>query len=305
MMLRIVVFVMMSLGLFGFGTVAWISLQPPAPAEASVPVVQKVAILVASRDLHAGALVKPDDITTRQVNKDDVPDGASTDTTANRQMLTGSMVRRRVVGGDGLMMRDLLRPGDHGFLAAVLGTGMRAVTIGVDAITGTAGLIWPGDRVDVLLTHNIDDPSRPVGRRLAAETVLANVRVIAIDQQLVQGAAPGSADAKPATTVTLEVAGTQSERVSVANRLGRLSLVVRAARQLEEPAADPAPQQAQRDAPAADPAAPAAPSTPAAPSITYADAVSPALTGDVAAKNITRTVRIFRGTSDGQEYKFQ
>ncbi len=299
MMLRIVVFVMMSLGLFGFGAVAWISLQPPAQAEAREPVIQKVAYLVATRDLHAGALVKPDDITTRQVAKDDVPEGASLDTTANRMILTGSMVRRRVPGGDGLMMRDLLRPGDHGFLAAVLGTGMRAVTIGVDAITGTAGLIWPGDRVDVLLTHNIDDPTRPVGRRLAAETVLANVRVIAIDQQLVQGAAPGSADAKPAATVTLEVAGTQSERVSVASRLGRLSLVVRAARQSDE-TAEPA-QQAQRDTPAP---APAEPSAPALPSITYADAVSPALSNDAPTKSAPRLVRVFRGISDGQEYKF-
>jgi len=299
MMLRIVVFVMMSLGLFGFGTVAWLSMQPPAKAD--TPVVQQASILVAARDLHAGALVKPDDITIRQMAQDKVPEGVSLDTPANRQMLTGSMVRRRVTGGDMMMMRDLLRPGDHGFLAAVLNTGMRAVTIGVDAITGTAGLIWPGDRVDVVLTHQIDDPARPVGRRLAAETVLSNVRVIAIDQQLVQGAAPGAADAKPAATVTLEVTGPQSEQVSVAYRLGRLSLAVRAARLAEDGAEI---VEAKRDDGTPGDPATIQPPPPPLPGITWAGDVSPALRTDAVVKNVPRVVRIYRGGTEGQEYKF-
>lgn len=297
MFLRIVVFVMMSLGLFGFGTVAWLSMQPPALAETRDAVVVQASVLVAARDLHAGALVKPDDITTIQVPRDKVADGASLDTPANRQQLAGSMVRRRVPGGDSLMMRDLLRPGDHGFLAAVLNKGMRAVTIGVDAITGTAGLIWPGDRVDVVLTHQIDDPARPVGRRLAAETVLSNVRVIAIDQQLVQGAAPGAADAKPAATVTLEVTGPQSEQVSVAYRLGRLSLAVRAARLTDD--GGPVVQVQREDGSPAEPAV-----VPAQTGITWAGDVSPALRSDAVVKNVPRVVRIYRGGTDGQEYKF-
>src|SRR5262249_14436155 len=123
---------------------------------------------------------------------------------------------------------EVMRPGDHGFLAAVLGAGMRAVTVGVDAITGSAGLIWPGDRVDLILTQNIQDTTLPVGRRVAAETVLSDVRVIAIDQQLVQGA-EASSSATQGRTVTLEVTQDQASRVSVAVRLGRLSLAVRSA----------------------------------------------------------------------------
>ena len=87
-----------------------------------------------------------------------------------------------------------MRPGDHGFLAAVLKQGMRAVTVGVDAVSGTAGLIWPGDRVDVILTQSMDDPKLPPGRRVAAETVLQDARVIAIDQVLVQGGVPDAPD---------------------------------------------------------------------------------------------------------------
>ena len=100
----------------------------------------------------------------------------------------GAMVRRSLSAGDPLRSGDVMRPGDHGFLSAVLEPGMRAVTVGVDAITGAAGLIWPGDRVDLILTQTIQEASMPMGHRVAAETVLSNVRVIAIDQQLVQGA---------------------------------------------------------------------------------------------------------------------
>lgn len=294
MMLRITVFVMMSLGLLGFGTVAWISMMPPAQEAAdAAPVVAMDTILVAARDLQAGSLVKPDDIGTVQVPHDKFPEGAAIDNSNNRHQLAGAMVRRRVPTGDLLLSRDLLRPGDHGFLAAVLSSGMRAVTIGVDAITGSAGLIWPGDRIDVLLTHQLDDPSRPVGRRIAAETVLSNVRVIAIDQQLVQGAAPGSSEAKPAATVTLEVTGLQSERISVASRLGRLSLVVRAAKSIEEFGADIR----------ADPQVASA-AGPARSGITWAGDVSPALTTDTVIKNLPSVVRVYRGNGDGQEYKF-
>jgi pilus assembly protein CpaB len=280
MLLRITVFVMMSLGLLGFGAVVWMSMQPP-PAEASNahPVAVTQAILVASRDLQAGTLLKPDDIGTAQVPHDKVPDSASADTPATRQELIGSMVRRRLTASEALLPNDLLRPGDHGFLAAVLGAGMRAVTIGVDAITGTAGLIWPGDHVDVMLTSQIDEAGRSMGRRIAAETVLSDVRVIAIDQQLVQGATPGSAQAKPAGTVTLEVTSQQSERVSVATRLGRLSLVVRAARPAE--AAD------------------------TSPGITWAADVSPAMSADAVPKAPPSTVKVYRGSGgDGQEYHF-
>jgi pilus assembly protein CpaB len=285
MVLRVTVFIMMALGLLGFGTVAWISMQPP-PAEASAaptePVNLKETILVAGRDLSAGALLKPDDIGTAEVPKDKLPENASLDTPDARRTLTGSMVRRRFSAGEVLTARDLLRPGDHGFLAAVLGPGMRAVTIGVDAITGTAGLIWPGDHVDVLLTHQMDDPNRPVARRIAAETVLVDVRVIAIDQQLVQGAAPGTAENKPATTVTLEVTSPESERVSVASRLGKLSLVVRSARTPDD---DGTPK--------------------TQPSITWAGDVSPALSNDQpAAPPVSVVVKVFRGGADGQEYKF-
>lgn len=113
--------------------------------------------------------------------------------------------------------------------AAVLKPNARAITVGVDAVTGTAGLIWPGDRVDLLLTQTLDDRVAVLSRRVVGETVLNDVRVIAVDQQLTQGAAGANAspDGRVARTVTLEVTPEEAERVAVAAQLGRLSLTIR------------------------------------------------------------------------------
>ena len=150
------------------------------------------------------------------------------DTEEERRALYGAMVRRSMVAGDVIHLADALRPGDHGFLAAVLKGDTRAVTVGVDATSGTAGLIWPGDRVDLILTQTIADPTLPIGRRIVAETVVSDARVIAIDQRMVEGAA-NSGPNPEARTVTLEVNKADAQAVQVAVRLGRLSLSVRPA----------------------------------------------------------------------------
>ena len=116
---------------------------------------------------------------------------------------------------------------------------MRAVSIAVDAVTGVSGLIWPGDHVDVLLTQHMNVAGAPLAESVFSETVLRNVRVIAIDQKIVQGAtgnaatAAASAGAQVYRTVTLEVSPPQAEKIAVAERLGALSLAMRPAS--EEP----------------------------------------------------------------------
>lgn len=245
MVLRIILFAMMALGLGGFGIIAWVSTRPPAavavpsaptaetvPAQAAAPEPPrppaKVTVLVAARPVRAGSLLKPEEITAHELDQAEAPADASPDTQSSRQALVGAMIRRPLATGEPLLPADLMRPGDRGFLAAVLGGGMRAVTIGVDAVSGAAGLIWPGDRVDVIMTQAQDDPSIPLGRRISAQIVQRNARVIAIDQQLVQGTVPGGADGSTARTVTIEVAGDQAQRVQLAARIGKLSLSVRA-----------------------------------------------------------------------------
>lgn len=226
MILRFAVFALTALGLLGFGLVVFIAARTP-PASAGQP--QVVSVLVAATPLRPGTLLHPTDIAAKKIARADLPRGAALDTAQARRDMAGAMVRRGLAQGDVLRDQDVMRPGDHGFLAAVLRPGMRAVTVGVDAVSGTAGLIWPGDHVDLILTEAINDSALPPARRIAALPVLTNVRVIAIDQDLVQGATPGAPAAHPARTVTLEVSAEQATRVQVAARLGHLSLAVRSA----------------------------------------------------------------------------
>lgn len=280
MVLRVVFFALMALGLVGFGTVAWISSRPQvAEAAGTVALSQQVAVIAAARPIHAGTLLRPEDIVAKEVLRKDTGPDTTLDTPEARRALSGAMVRRGFGPGELLRPTDVMHPGDHGFLAAVLMPGMRALTVGVDAITGTAGLIWPGDRVDLILTLAIPDNAAPPGHRVAAETALTDVRVIAIDQQLVQGASPGSSD-QPARTVTLEVDHDQAERVSVATRLGRLSLAVRSA--------DTTHQQTD---------------TRGAAKTIWASDVSDALSHD-AAPTADRSIRVFSGAADSKEFHF-
>jgi pilus assembly protein CpaB len=280
MSLRTALMAAIVLGFGGLGLVAWIGLQLPGKAAVAVqsaPVpTAKAQVLVAAHPLRAGSLLKFDDLQPREMLASAVPAGGRVDTPQDRADLIGSMVRRSLQPQETLLPADLLRPGDHGFLAAVLRPGMRATTVGVDAVSGTAGLIWPGDHVDVILTEVTDDATLPAARRASAETVLGDVRVIAIDQQLMQGAAGAPTDQTTARTVTLEVTEAQAERVALAARLGHLSLIVRAA-----------------DAP------PDAPGD--RPTTTWGGDVSPALNQGRTAGWV---MRIYQGTADGKEQRF-
>ena len=228
MLARVALFLLMAVGLGGFGVVAWVNLHPespPRPIEAAAPN-DKVPLLVAARPLRAGTLLKPEDLAVEQRAATDVPAGARIDTEAARSELLGALIRRNLAKGEALLSTDALNPGDRGFLAAVLGSGMRAVTVGVDAVSGLSGLVWPGDRIDLILTQSQDGNDVPLSRRVSGETVLHDVRVLAIDRQLIQGATSESPESQAVRTVTLEVTPADAERVVVAAKLGHLSLSV-------------------------------------------------------------------------------
>jgi pilus assembly protein CpaB len=287
MILRVTFFALMALGLLGLGFIGYASTRPPqmtaaaaAAAVKAVPVM--AAVLAAAHDIPAGTLLKPTDLASKQVPRNSIPAGATLDTEEERRDLYGAMVRRSMVSGEIVHFADALRPGDHGFLAAVLKGNMRAVTVGVDAITGTAGLIWPGDRVDLILTQTIPDQTLPIGRRIVAETVVSDVRVIAIDQRMVEGAANSTAT-PDARTVTLEVNEREAQGVQVAVRLGRLSLSVRPA----DGGTDPSP-------------------TDGSIGTTWASDISPALGSDLKPPPPppSRVIKVWQGTEDGKDFKF-
>lgn len=283
----------MSVGLLGFGTVAWVSTHPTVLVRSDGMAYQpRMQVLAVAHSITAGNLLKPEDLTNKEINSAEAPVGVLMDTPDDRGALVGSMVRRTIDAGGAVMPGDIMRPGDHGFLAAVLGPGMRAMTVSVDAVSGTAGLIWPGDRVDLILLQSRDDATLPAGQRVGAETVLSNVRVIAIDQHMVRGVAPDAPSVNRSDqqrTATLEVSPDQAERVSVAAHIGKLSLTVRAA--------EPAPGER---------SAGDAPKTNGGAAVTWASDVSPSLNpGKKAAE--TTIVHVYQGDDKdgkGEEFKF-
>lgn len=201
--------------------------QAPAATPAQPASLPEQSILTAIRPLQAGTLLRDDDFAPRSTPAAAVPAGALLDTPDARAGLRGALLRRYLDPGAALAADDVLRPRDRGFLAAVLAQNMRAISVGVDAVTGASGLIWPGDRVDLILTQELDPASTAPGHRVVGETILRNARVIAVDQQIAQGAVTDGTAGRIARTVTLEVAPDEAERVTVASRLGQIALAVR------------------------------------------------------------------------------
>jgi len=231
-MMRIILICFVLLALLGVGGVAFIALNPPREAVvAEAPAqVTGASFVVTNRALRAGSMIRAEDLAAAELDVALAPPGAQRDSREARLQLAGSMLRRSLATGETIRGDDVMRTSERGFLAAVLGADMRAFSISVDAVTGTAGLIWPGDRVDLLLSQQLNDEAVPIFRRILAETVLTDVRVIAIDQALVQGAmGEGPELNRQSRTVTLEVSSRQAELAAVATRLGRLSLIVRSA----------------------------------------------------------------------------
>ncbi len=141
--------------------------------------------------------------------------------------LQGTVVRSMVTAGQPLTQGSLVRPGDRGFLAAALTPGMRAVTIPISADKGVAGFVFPGDRVDLVLSQRVtgggDGPPLQ-----AAETIMKNLRVLATDQRVDnQVDEAGKTVVHTFNLVTIEATPVIAEKIAVARTLGELSLVLR------------------------------------------------------------------------------
>ncbi|MBW4036091.1 MAG: Flp pilus assembly protein CpaB, partial [Proteobacteria bacterium] len=188
---------------------------------------------VAAHPLPAGTLAREADFTGELILKTRSPAGAIPYTAAAVASLNGALVRHYVESGGLVTRADILRPRDRGFLAAVLRPGTRAISVPVNVVSGVSGLIWPGDHVDILLTETMP-ATTPRADQVFSELVLRDIRVIAIGQNIVQGAAgnPQATAAASATlyqTVTLQVSPRAAQKIVVAQQLGSLSLIVRSA----------------------------------------------------------------------------
>ncbi len=230
-------------GLTAFMARAWLQSERAAvmaqaglrhEAAPPAPVAQTLQVLVARNPVHTGQIVKPDDLRWQSW-----PEGslAPTYIVEGKRPLSdfvGAVARVPIDAGEPISEGKLVLAGTRGFMSAVLQPGARAVSVPVTATSSVSGFIYAGDRVDVLLTHVLNTQD---GQHSATETVLRNARVIAMDQKL--DFSPGD---KPdiAKTATLELTPKQSEIVTLAVKMGDLSLVLRSLQDVDEGSRDQA-----------------------------------------------------------------
>jgi pilus assembly protein CpaB len=182
-------------------------------------------VRVASTHLPVGTFLDEVEAPFEDWPDAELEEGWVTAAVAEEDDILGAVVIEAVAAGEPLTRDALLMPGQDGFLAAVLNPGMRAVSVAVDAVSGNAGHVFPGDKVDVVLTQKIEGALRR-GTDWVSETILESVRVIAVDQNLDEDLAARE-QARVPRTFTLEVTPVDVERIAVANQLGRLSFSLR------------------------------------------------------------------------------
>lgn len=197
-----------------------------AAAAPAVPVGPKV--LVARKALPVGTIIDAESLTYQPWPKELMQSVYYVEGAADSDMskLLGTVVRYQVTAGQPLTRGALVGPQDRGFLAAALGPGMRAITVPVNSSTGVAGFVFPGDRVDMVLTQSVEGGGDGAELKVS-ETIVRNVRVLATDQRIDSTGEDGKTQVKTFSNVTLEVTPRIAEKLAVAQNMGQLSLSLR------------------------------------------------------------------------------
>ena len=201
--------------------------QAEAMAPAAAPVVDGPEVLVATRSLPVGTILDATALKFQPWPKELVDGAYFLKQATDLKALQGTVVRNAITAGQPVTQGALVKPGDRGFLAAALGPGMRAVTVPVSAQASVAGFVFPGDRIDLVLTQEVagggDGPPLKV-----SETIIRNLRVLATDQRTDNAVGEdGKTQVSTFSTVTLEATPKIAEQVAVAQEIGKLSLSLR------------------------------------------------------------------------------
>lgn len=214
------------------------------PVVETVKETEAPRILVAKRNLASGAFIQvAEDLewqpapVTEKKPAEAAKDGQQSEAEApssNYQYedkvkieeFNGAVIRRPIRAGEPIVSSMLMKPGEGGFMSAVLEPGKRAVSISVNPISGNAGFVSPGDRVDLLITYRVKNTNNAdtagAADSIGTETFARNVRVLAVDQSLDN---PEN-KAILAKTITVEVSPVQAEQISVASELGKISVAL-------------------------------------------------------------------------------
>jgi pilus assembly protein CpaB len=204
------------------------------PPTAPVAQLQTVDVLVAKSDIGLGQTVTANDMQWQSwpaasasntfIRRSERPDATT--------QIAGSIARSPFIAGEPIREAKLVKADGSGFMAAILPTGMRAVSTEISPETGAGGFILPNDRVDVIRSWREKNPDRASTNDIvASEVILTNIRVLAIDQ------APKEKDGQSSVvgkTVTLELKAEQTATLVAARQAGTLSLALRSIADLNQ-----------------------------------------------------------------------
>jgi pilus assembly protein CpaB len=219
------------------------SAQAPSPASAAVRVesakpkeVLMKQILVAKLPIPVGKFVVADDLTWQDWPEKS-PTGAFIDKAKEPEALekmVGAVARFELVEGEPVTPTKLVHPGTFGFMAAMLTPGMRAASIEISPETAAGGFILPNDRVDVIVTREVEGNANTM-QNIRSDLILANVRVLAIDG--IYGAPPGEGLGAVliGTRATLELTQADASLINTAKKAGELSLSLRSITDIQSP----------------------------------------------------------------------
>jgi pilus assembly protein CpaB len=203
---------------------SFLAQRPDAEAEALArPAPPQKHVLVAHDAITRGQILKPQEFSWQVWPEGGIDKNYILSGTRTAESFAGWVARDPIAAGEPISDAKIVSPGSRGFLAAVLRPGMRAISVPINATSGISGFVFPGDQVDLMITHQLTGAGGNEAQHKAAETVLQDVRVIGIDQKL------DSKTGEPlvAHTATLEVTPKQTEIIAVAAEIGKLSLSLR------------------------------------------------------------------------------
>jgi len=201
--------------------------EPPPPPPPPVAQIETVDILVAKNDIGIGVALSPQDIQWQTwpasaaspafIRKKDRPDAVT--------QFAGAIVRLPIAAGEPIRDNKVIKAKGSGYMAAILPQGMRAVSTEISPETGAGGFILPNDRVDVLLSRRDRETEKATGvESHTSETILSDIRVLAIDQTVQEKDGQRVVVGK---TATLEVTPRQAEMLAMSRQTGTLSLALR------------------------------------------------------------------------------
>jgi pilus assembly protein CpaB len=233
------------------GAAAFMLLQnpsaPPAPVEiAAGPSIKTTEVLVAAVDVPMGQTLKVADLRWQSWPDDGLPAGyvRRSDSASALQETAGSIVRSDFLSGEPIRREKLIKADGGGFMSAILPSGMRALAINIDTrgSTSAGGFILPNDRVDVIRTFRDEESARSGGESTLSETVLSNIRVLAIGQNIQER---NGEKVVTGETATLELSPQQVETIALAQKVGQLSLSLRSLADAKQTAEAPLPEKAE------------------------------------------------------------